>query len=247
MPIQTEIKINPTGFVQLQDLFCIEDFMAVNDILNGMANPRIARTELRTRPITTPLGPMIAGSIEENGTRSLCLLEFASRPALPRSMNDLETPFNTIARPDNPDAPCATLDETHSQLREYFAGGRTDFDLPLLTPGTDFQQRVWGELRRIPFGTTISYSQLADRVGSPGAQRAVGAANGRNRIAVIIPCHRVIESTGALRGYGGGLPNKKWLLDHERCLANPDANTLFDLASHTTPTSPLAASGRASS
>lgn len=189
---------------------------------------------LLTRTLDTPLGPMIAGSIEQQGVRSLCLLEFASRPALPRSMSDLEKPFDATARPDNPAEPCPVLIETESQLAEYFAGARTGFDLPLATPGTDFQNRVWAELLRIPCGTTISYGDLANRVGSPGAQRAVGAANGRNRIAIIIPCHRVIESTGALRGYGGGLRNKQWLLDHERKISGVATGTLFEDASATT-------------
>lgn len=190
---------------------------------------------LLVRTLETPLGPMLAGSIEHDGVRSLCLLEFASRPALPRSMSDLETPFDTTARADDPANPCPILDEAESQLRDYFAGVRTDFNLPLLTPGTPFQQRVWAELLRIPCGTTISYGDLARRVGSPGAQRAVGAANGRNRVAIIIPCHRVIESTGALRGYGGGLRNKQWLLDHERKITGNAAGTLFaDAACMTT-------------
>ncbi len=185
---------------------------------------------LLVRTIDTPLGPMLAGSTTDpdTGRAALCLLEFASRPALSRSMSDLETPLGVEARPETASSPCPVLDETESQLTRYFAGARTDFDLPLLTPGTPFQRRVWAELLRIPCGTTISYGDLANRVGSPGAQRAVGAANGRNRIAIIIPCHRVIESTGALRGYGGGLRNKQWLLNHERSITGNPAGTLFE-------------------
>lgn len=183
---------------------------------------------LRTRTLETPLGPMLAGSIARAGERALCLLEFVNRPALPRSLADLERPFGVAARPDGPADPCPLLDEAASQLAAYFAGARTDFDLPLSTPGTEFQNRVWAELLRIPCGTTISYGQLAEYVGSPGAQRAVGAANGRNRIAIIIPCHRVIESTGNLRGYGGGLQRKKWLLDHETRMSGNAPSTLFE-------------------
>jgi methylated-DNA-[protein]-cysteine S-methyltransferase len=101
------------------------------------------------------------------------------------------------------------------QLRSYFAGELTGFDLPLAPSGTDFQQRVWAALREIPYGRTVSYAELAVAVGRPGAARAVGAANGRNPIAIVIPCHRVIGSAGALTGYGGGLDRKRLLLDLE--------------------------------
>lgn len=108
------------------------------------------------------------------------------------------------------------LGEVIRQLDEYFAGTRTDFDLPLAPAGTPFQLRVWKALCDIPFGETRSYGAMAQRLGSPGASRAVGLANGRNPIPVIIPCHRVIGSNGSLTGYGGGLDRKRWLLQHER-------------------------------
>jgi methylated-DNA-[protein]-cysteine S-methyltransferase len=111
------------------------------------------------------------------------------------------------------------LDEAAEQLRAYFAAERHDFDLPLAFEGTPFQQRVWKALREIPFGTTISYGELARRVGQPTAARAVGAANGRNPIAVIVPCHRVIGADGTLTGFGGGLDRKRWLLHHEEAAA----------------------------
>lgn len=104
------------------------------------------------------------------------------------------------------------------QMREYFAGTRTDFDLELRPEGTAFQQSVWQELQRIPYGQTISYAELARRIGKPKACRAVGAANGRNPIPIVIPCHRVIGSSGHLTGYGGGTPAKEWLLRHEEAL-----------------------------
>lgn len=101
------------------------------------------------------------------------------------------------------------------QLRAYFAGGLREFDLPLAPAGTPFQLRVWEELLRIPYGITISYGELARRVGNPNASRAVGLANGRNPISIIVPCHRVIGASGALTGYGGGIDAKRALLDLE--------------------------------
>jgi methylated-DNA-[protein]-cysteine S-methyltransferase len=105
--------------------------------------------------------------------------------------------------------------EAADQLGSYFAGELTEFDLPLATAGAPFQQRVWTELRKIPYGSTISYGELARQVGNPKASRAVGAANGSNPISIIIPCHRVIGSNGKLTGYGGGIERKKFLLEFE--------------------------------
>lgn len=99
-----------------------------------------------------------------------------------------------------------------AQLNEYFAGRREAFDLPLNLAGTEFQLAVWNELLRVPYGTTITYGELARRIGRPSAVRAVGAANGANPIPVIVPCHRVIGSNGTLTGYGGGIARKQWLL-----------------------------------
>ncbi len=113
------------------------------------------------------------------------------------------------------------LREAKRQLLAYFEGRRRDFDLPLAPAGTAFQRRVWDELRRIPYGDTISYGELARRIGQPTASRAVGAANGRNPLAIVVPCHRVIGADGTLTGYGGGLPVKETLLAHERGLASP--------------------------
>lgn len=107
------------------------------------------------------------------------------------------------------------LASTRDQLREYFAGERTHFDLPLAPKGTDFQHRVWAALRDIPFGETASYGQIAAAIASPKAARAVGLANGRNPISIVVPCHRVIGSNGALTGYGGGSAHKQALLDLE--------------------------------
>ena len=110
----------------------------------------------------------------------------------------------------------APFAEVCRQLDAYFAGELKAFDLPLKPEGTDFQQRVWQQLRLIPYGETISYGELARRVGDPHASRAVGAANGRNPISIIVPCHRVIGSSGSLVGFGGGVETKRRLIDHER-------------------------------
>jgi methylated-DNA-[protein]-cysteine S-methyltransferase len=109
----------------------------------------------------------------------------------------------------------AVFGAVREQLVEYFAGERLSFDLPLAPGGTAFQQRVWAELCRIGYGATSTYSELAVRVGRPAAVRAVGSANGRNPISIVVPCHRVVGRDGALTGYAGGLAAKRWLLDHE--------------------------------
>jgi methylated-DNA-[protein]-cysteine S-methyltransferase len=116
----------------------------------------------------------------------------------------------------------APFREALRQLRAYFKGTRRDFDLPLLPEGTAFEQNVWKALRRIPYGRTISYGELARRIGNPTASRAVGLANGRNPLPIVIPCHRVIGSDGKLTGYGGGLETKRWLLTLEGALAAPE-------------------------
>jgi methylated-DNA-[protein]-cysteine S-methyltransferase len=105
--------------------------------------------------------------------------------------------------------------EVRTQLDEYFAGERREFDIPLDMRGHEFERRVWEELRVIPYGETASYGEIANRIGSPGAARAVGLANGRNPVAVIVPCHRVIGADGSLTGYGGGLERKRLLLELE--------------------------------
>jgi methylated-DNA-[protein]-cysteine S-methyltransferase len=102
------------------------------------------------------------------------------------------------------------------QLEEYFAGGRTSFALPLEPEGTEFQKLVWAALREIPLGVTWSYAELARRVGRAGAARAVGSANARNPLSIVVPCHRVVGADGTLTGYAGGVPVKQWLLDHEQ-------------------------------
>ena len=122
------------------------------------------------------------------------------------------SPFAMEGKGDqNPSA----FDDLRVQLDDYFAGRRRTFDVPLNLTGTAFQKSVWSELTRIPFGATISYGELARRIGNANASRAVGLANGKNPISIVVPCHRVIGANGTLTGYGGGLDRKKWLLEHE--------------------------------
>ncbi|HEY7628604.1 MAG TPA: methylated-DNA--[protein]-cysteine S-methyltransferase [Ilumatobacteraceae bacterium] len=108
------------------------------------------------------------------------------------------------------------LDEAVRQLQEYFAGTRRDFDLPLDPAGTPFQQSAWNVLRTIPYGKTMSYGEQARRLGDPNKARAVGAANGKNPLSIVVPCHRVVGSSGELTGFAAGIDVKSWLLDHER-------------------------------
>ena len=155
----------------------------------------------------TPLGPMMAGAFQEQ----LCLLEFTDRRGLERELIDLKKRLKTVILPGQADV----ITEMRAQLNAYFAGTLNNFSLPLFTPGTPFQQEVWQQLRAIPYGQTRSYKDQAEILGNPKAIRAVATANGMNRIAIIIPCHRVIGADGQLVGYAGGLARKKWLLDHE--------------------------------
>jgi methylated-DNA-[protein]-cysteine S-methyltransferase len=133
-----------------------------------------------------------------------------------------------VVAPDPRERTNPVLEQTAQQLAEYFAGVRTEFDLPIVPRGSGFQERVWRALLSIPYGTTCSYGDIARSIGRPSASRAVGSANGANPIAIIVPCHRVIGASGALTGYGGGLPAKQWLLAHERRRAQPS----LDLQPH---------------
>jgi AraC family transcriptional regulator of adaptative response/methylated-DNA-[protein]-cysteine methyltransferase len=169
---------------------------------------------LVARWMETPLGPMVGVA----GDEGLELLEFVDRRALERELGSMRRRLDRAIIPGEHDILAAAA----SQLAEYFAGGRQRFDLPIRMRGSDFQLRVWRALCEIPYGETRSYSEIARRVGAPGAVRAVGTTNGRNQIAIVVPCHRVIASDGTLSGYGGGRWRKQWLLDHERMDA-PDS------------------------
>lgn len=134
--------------------------------------------------------------------------------------------FSDIAYPTTAEQP-AVLQQTINQLEEYFTGTRRLFDIPLQPEGTDFQQKVWQHLSTIPFGTTVSYMAVARAVSGEKAIRAIGAANGKNPICLILPCHRVIGSDGSLTGYAGGLWRKEWLLQHEGILKPSQQLALF--------------------
>ena len=163
---------------------------------------------IKTVIIETPLGEMVAGATDEG----ICLLEFIDRRMLPTEYKDLTRLLKTtLEQGDN-----IHLKSLRKQLDKYFSGELKEFTIPLVTPGTDFQQAVWKELLEIPYGTTRSYQEQANVLRRSDSVRAVANANGMNRISIIIPCHRVIGSNGRLTGYGGGLKRKKWLLDHEK-------------------------------
>lgn len=158
--------------------------------------------------LPSPLGPLLAGATSER----IHLLEFTGSQPLDEQLKGLG------GRHDLPVVPGSNplLERLAEELQAYFQGTLRAFSVPLLIQGTPFQSRVWEELIRIPYGQTISYEELATRVGNPTASRAVGGANGRNRIVILIPCHRVVNKGGALGGYGGGLRRKQYLLDLER-------------------------------
>ena len=158
--------------------------------------------------IPTPLGPMVAGAVDD----ALCLLEFADRRMIETQIVRLRRRLNCVFVPGS----SALFTELTGELERYFRGGLTEFSVPLLTPGTAFQRLVWSHLRAIPSGTTRTYGEVAAEIGRPNAVRAVARANGDNRIAILIPCHRVIGSDGKLTGYGGGLWRKRRLLEIEQ-------------------------------
>jgi len=157
--------------------------------------------------IVTPVGEMLAAATKTH----LVLFEFAHRRMLPVQLQRLEAAVGgeLVA------GESAIIVQLRRELDEYFRGTRREFTVPLYTPGTPFQMKVWDELLRIPVGTTTTYARVASAIGQPNAVRAVARANGDNRIAILIPCHRVIGSDGSLTGYGGGLSRKKKLLDLE--------------------------------
>jgi AraC family transcriptional regulator of adaptative response/methylated-DNA-[protein]-cysteine methyltransferase len=213
-------RIN-TAFKKMQDGSSVTDsaYEAGFESLSGFGDsfkkifgvsPKKSKTQriIDLKRLETPLGTMFACAVSEG----VCLLEFTDRKML-------ETEFLMLARSLN--AVIIQGENEHfnlleQQLEEYFNGKRKIFTVPLYTPGSEFQNTVWRELRNIPYGKTRTYSEQANAIAKPAAVRAVANANGLNKISILIPCHRVIGADGHLTGYGGGLWRKQWLLDLER-------------------------------
>lgn len=207
-PIQTGSDVSS---VALASGFESESgFRAAFERLFGAAPTRVAPAvePVRVHWIPTPLGPLLAAARSEG----LCFLEFVDRRALASQIATLRRRVGALLIPgEHPH-----LERLRSELARYFEGRLRRFSVPVHAPGTAFQERVWSELQRIPHGETRSYLELARAVGDAKAVRAVAAANGRNRIAIVIPCHRVIGSDGQLVGYAGGVWRKQRLLELER-------------------------------
>jgi len=163
---------------------------------------------LQAQWLDTPLGAMVAVA-DEHGVR---LLEFVDRRGLESQLACLRERLGRVVVPGSH----SHLRRLAAEIEGYFDGTLKRFETPVAAAGTDFQRAVWSRLRSIPYGATESYSRIAQTVGRPGAQRAVGSANGANPLAIVVPCHRVVRDDGTLGGYGGGLWRKRWLLEHER-------------------------------
>lgn len=160
------------------------------------------------RSLVTPLGTMLAAASDEG----LSLLEFTDRRAIEGQLRALGRHISGSFEPgEHP-----LLDQLDAELAEYFAGARDRFEVPLHLAGSPFQEAVWGGLLEIPYGETRSYAQLAAAIGRPSSSRAVGRANGDNRLAIVVPCHRVVRADGQLSGYAGGVERKQALLELER-------------------------------
>ena len=190
----------------------------------GDSCTRLRGTSLITvTRIPTPLGPMLTGATDAG----ICLLEFVDRRMLETQLDRIKRLLKTYVVPGT--HPLFNL--LAAELRQYFSGSLQVFSLPLDTPGTPFQQRVWAALQTIPYGSTRSYKEQASSIGMPEAVRAVARANGDNRISILIPCHRVIGSDGTLTGYGGGLWRKQFLLNLEQDSIAPGGTSSRDLPS----------------
>ncbi|MBV1888893.1 MAG: methylated-DNA--[protein]-cysteine S-methyltransferase [Proteobacteria bacterium] len=180
-------------------------------IFGSSATAENSKNVINIVRFTSPIGPMFACATDQG----VCLLEFTDRRMLETEFKDLRKRLNAVILPGQH----PHLDQLQSELVEYFSGKRQRFTVPLHTPGTEFQQAVWEVLKQIPYGETRTYKQQAAAINNPKAVRAVASANGKNRVGILIPCHRVIGSDGTLVGYGGGLYRKKWLLDLESQVA----------------------------
>lgn len=186
--------------------------------LTGSSPDRVrGTTTLHLTRTSTPLGPMVIGATDE----AVCLLEFADRPMLETQLQRVTRRLDAVPVPGETGATRALAEE----LDAYFRGRLRRFGVPLLPCGTPFQEAVWAELRTIPYGVTRSYGEQARRMGRPRAVRAVARANGDNRLAVVVPCHRVVGADGRLTGYGGGLWRKRRLLELERRLSGDSSRS----------------------
>lgn len=176
-------------------------------------------TTITTTELSSPLGPMLAGATSEG----VCILEFTNRIRLEKELTELQKLLNAVTVPGRNQH----LDQLEKELSEYFEGKRKAFSVPLHTPGNEFVQSVWKTLQQIPYGTTCSYKEQAEMMNNPKAIRAIASTNGRNRLAIIIPCHRVIGSDGSMTGYAAGVDKKKWLLRFEGGHSEIPTGTLF--------------------
>ena len=177
-------------------------------LLGSSPNQLMESSPILLSRTTTPLGPMFIAATD----RGVCMIEFVDRRMLETEFKDLQRLLKSkIITGEN-----KHIKQAKKELKEYFAGTRQKFEIPLDHPGTDFQNQVWNGLKDIPYGETRTYQQQATHINNPKAVRAVGTANGCNRISIVVPCHRVIGKDGNLTGYGGGLVRKRWLLDHEQ-------------------------------
>ena len=177
-------------------------------LLGNSPQHEVNKNPIRIHRFTTPLGPMFVCATEEG----VCLLEFVDRRMLETEFTDLQKRLQaSIIVGEN-----KHTKQVISEINEYFAGERKTFTVSLHTPGTEFQQKVWASLQAVPYATTSSYQAQASLIKKPKAVRAVANANGQNRVAIIIPCHRIIGKDGTLTGYGGGIERKRWLIDHEK-------------------------------
>ncbi len=174
-------------------------------------NPNLA---LKSSMIATPLGPMLAIADE----KALYFLEFAEQKRLDRQIQEIKKQTKSTILPGT-SAPLISIEK---ELSDYFKGTLKKFTTPLHTLGSPFQQQVWNELKKIPYGKTRSYAEVATKLNKPTAFRAVANANGANKIAIVIPCHRVINTGGKLGGYAGGLSRKEWLINHENNMYSAD-------------------------
>jgi AraC family transcriptional regulator of adaptative response/methylated-DNA-[protein]-cysteine methyltransferase len=173
-----------------------------------MKSKEMPKKELNYTEIESPIGKIIFGEYDGK----ICLLEFKSGSRVKNSLKFLSGHYEAkLTRRETP-----VLKQAKRQLNLYFSGNLDRFDLPLDYTGTGFQKSIWKQLKKIPYGKTVNYGWIAEKAGKPRATRAAGAAIGKNRIPIIIPCHRVIGKDGSLTGFGGGLKRKDWLLAHEK-------------------------------